>query len=217
VLPLQQPPAHDDALQTHWPVLLSQVCPVAHPAHVAPAVPHEVLDSDAYPSHVPLVPPLQHPAAQVLASHEQEPLVRSQRPLAHEPQAAPPWPHCDEVCDEKGTHALPLQQPFAHEVASQTHWPAALHSWPVAHAPQAAPPVPHDVFDSDEYGSHALPLQQPLGQDVASHTHVPPLHSWPPAHAEQLAPLFPHEELVSLAIVSQVEPLQQPAQAPPPQ
>jgi hypothetical protein len=108
------------------------------------------LDSEAYASHVPLVPPLQQPAGQVLASQEHTPAVVSQSPFAQEPQAAPLLPHCEGDCDEYVTHVVPLQQPFAHDVASQTHLPVArLHSCPDPQAPQVAPPVPHDVFDSE--------------------------------------------------------------------
>ncbi len=150
MLPLQHPLGHEVASHTHWPVLLLHSWLAAHPAHVAPAAPHDVFDSAAYASHVPLAPPLQQPAGQVLASHEQVPVVLSHSPLAHEPHAAPPLPHCEAVCEEKATHALPLQQPLAHEVASHTHWPVLLlHSWPVAHEPHATPAAPHDVFDSE--------------------------------------------------------------------
>jgi hypothetical protein len=99
---------------------------------------------------VPLVPPLQQPLGQLFASQAHTPVVRSHRPFAQEPHAAPPLPHCEPDCDPYGTQTLPLQQPFAHELASHTHVPVVvLHSWPVVHATQAAPAVPHVGFDSD--------------------------------------------------------------------
>ena len=150
MLPLQHPLGHDAASHTHCPVLLLHSWFMPHPAHVAPAEPHDVFDSDAYAWHVPLAPPLQQPAGQVFASHAQVPLVLSHSPLAHELQVAPPLPHCEGVCEEKVTQVLPLQQPLAHEVASHTHCPVVLlHSWPVAHEPHATPPAPHEVFVSD--------------------------------------------------------------------
>ena len=67
-------------------------CPEAHAAQLAPPVPHDAGDSDAYASHVPEMPPLQQPFGQVLRSHEQRPLVVSHRLFAHAAQAAPPVP-----------------------------------------------------------------------------------------------------------------------------
>jgi hypothetical protein len=161
---------------------------------------------------------LQQPAGHVTASHEQTPVVMSQRPFAQEPHAAPPLPHCEDDCDEYCTHVLPLQQPFAHDVALQTHCPVPrLHSCPDAHAPQVAPPVPHDVFDSAAWASHVPPLQQPAGHEVTSQTHCPPLHSCPAPHALHVPPEVPHAMSDSLASGTQLPPLQQPAHDPPPQ
>jgi hypothetical protein len=169
------------------------------------------LDSDAYASHVPLVPPLQQPLGHVLASHAHTPVVRSHRLFAQEAHAAPPLPHCEPDCEVNVTHALPLQHPFAHDVASHTHAPVVvLHSWPVVHTPQAAPAEPHVVFDSDAYGTHVLPLQHPFGHEVASQTHCPPLHLWSVPHAAHAAPPLPHDAFDSLVTASQVEPLQHP-------
>jgi hypothetical protein len=66
---------------------------------VAPPAPHEEIDIDAYASHVPLTPPLQQPFGQVLESHEQVPLVVSQRLFEHVAQAAPPVPHFVDVSE----------------------------------------------------------------------------------------------------------------------
>ncbi len=149
MFPLQQPAGQEVASQTHCPVVFLHSCPLAQAAHEAPEVPHEPFDSEAYASQVPLEPPTQHPFGHVVASHEQTPVVVSQRPLAQAVHAAPLLPHCPGDSDVKGTQLEPLQQPFAHEVALQTHFPAALHSWPDAQAPHAAPPVPHEALDSE--------------------------------------------------------------------
>jgi hypothetical protein len=92
---LQQPAGHETASQTHCPVVFLHSWPAGHAAQVAPVVPHDPFDSEAYASHVPPVPPTQQPFGQVLASHEQMPLVVSQRPLGQAAHAAPPLPHCD--------------------------------------------------------------------------------------------------------------------------
>jgi hypothetical protein len=95
VLPLQQPVGHDDASQTHLPVVESHSCPATHAAHVAPPVPHDAVDSRAYASHVPVGPPLQQPLGQVLVSHVHCPLVVSQTPFMHGLHVAPTAPHSD--------------------------------------------------------------------------------------------------------------------------
>jgi hypothetical protein len=100
VLPLQQPLGHDVASQTHCPVVRLHSCPAAQAPQVAPPVPHEALDSEAYVWHVPLAPPLQQPAGQVTASHEQVPLVVSHSPFAQLLHAAPPVPQRDDNCEE---------------------------------------------------------------------------------------------------------------------
>jgi hypothetical protein len=66
---------------------------------MAPPVPHEVVDCDAYTSHVPATPPLQQPCGHVAASHEHSPLVVSHSWFAHSPQAAPAAPHWPVDCD----------------------------------------------------------------------------------------------------------------------
>ena len=94
---LQQPFGHEVASQTHCPVVLLHSCPEAHAAHAPPAAPHEEADSAPYTSHVPVAPPLQQPLPQVLAPHEQRPLVVSQRPFGQDAHVAPPVPHCVAV------------------------------------------------------------------------------------------------------------------------
>jgi hypothetical protein len=101
VLPLQQPPPHEFASQTHCPVLLLHSRFAPQGPHVAPAVPHDAVDSCAKSSHVPAGPPLQHPLGHVLESHVQVPAVVpvlvSHTPLAQGPHAAPPVPHSELV------------------------------------------------------------------------------------------------------------------------
>lgn len=99
VFPLQQPFGQELALHTHRPLPVLQVCPVEHVAQVAPPVPHEPNDSDAYASQVPVGPPLQQPFAHVVPSQEQTPLVVSQRPLVQAAHAAPPAPHWLADCE----------------------------------------------------------------------------------------------------------------------
>ena len=132
------------------PVPDVQQPPVEHVEHCAPPCPHDEPDIDPNASHVPLVPPLQHPSGHVLASHEHVPLVVSQRPLPHTAQVAPPVPHSDELCDAKATHVDPLQQPPGHELASHTHAPLlVLHACPDPQEAHAAPPCPHSENPSD--------------------------------------------------------------------
>jgi hypothetical protein len=185
---------------------------------VAPPVPQDAIDSEAYASHVPVMPPLQHPLGQVLESQEHKPSVVSQSPFVQAAQAAPPAPQSAADCADASTHVLPLQQPNVHELESHTHWPVVLlHSWPEEQAPQVSPPVPQEVLLSEPYSSHVPvmpPLQQPSGHEVASQTHCPiPLHSWPDGHAAQTAPPEPHEVFDSLVGASHLSlAVQQPGQ-----
>jgi hypothetical protein len=139
VLPLQQPFGHDVASHTHWPVLLPHSWPELHAAQLAPPVPHEPFDSDAYGTHVL---PLQQPFGQDVASHTQRPaLVLHSWPEVHVVQLAPPTPHMAFVSLESGSHVDPLQQP-AQDDPPHEHTPE-VHAWPEPHAPHAAPPAPH--------------------------------------------------------------------------
>jgi hypothetical protein len=45
--PLQQPPGHEVASQTHRPVALLHSWPVLQAAHAAPPAPHEAFPSEA--------------------------------------------------------------------------------------------------------------------------------------------------------------------------
>ena len=171
---------------------------------------------------MPLVPPLQQPLGQVVASHEQVPVVASHRLFEQLVHEAPPVPHCAPVSEAYGTHVLPLQQPLGHDVElhSQTPpLPPLTHSWPEAHAAHWAPLAPQELFVSLPTGSHVFPLQQPSAQEFASQTHCPVvvLHSWPDGHPAQVAPLLPQELVDSAESASQLPvPVQQPAHDPPP-
>jgi hypothetical protein len=166
VLPAQQPPEHDDGVHLHVPLVVSQAVPAPQAAQVAPPVPHEVDDSPAYGSHVPVGPPLQQPFGQDVASQTHTP------PLQCLPgaQAGPPphvhWP-LEHVLVVIGSHAAhvpppvphdpvdwapvasqepvvpPTQQPFGHVVASQEQVPLVLSQRPFVQDVQVVPPVPH--------------------------------------------------------------------------
>ena len=73
VVAVQQPLGHELALQTHWPDVVLHVWPVAHAPQAAPPAPHEVADSEAYASHVPLE--VQHPLGHELASQTHCPVL----------------------------------------------------------------------------------------------------------------------------------------------
>ena len=65
-----------------------------HAPHVAPAVPHEVVDCDPYGSHVPFGPPMQQPIGQDVASQAHTPDLHSW-PCPQLVHFAPPVPHCE--------------------------------------------------------------------------------------------------------------------------
>lgn len=137
VLPLQQPFGHEAASQTHWPPALHS-CPVTQAAHATPPVPHELVDSLAYASHVPLVPPLQHPLGHVSALHEHRPLVVSQRLFAQGAHAMPREPQSAADCEDGWTHVLPLQHPVGQLDGPQL--PDAT-SPPTSGEPVSPPPM----------------------------------------------------------------------------
>jgi hypothetical protein len=119
---------------------------VAHAAQVAPPVPHEVFDSDAYASQVPV--DVQQPEGHDVALQTHCPvLVLHFWPVAHALHDAPPAPHDVSDSLESASHALPLQQP-AHDVPPQEHVPL-VHDCPEPQGPHAAPPVPHSLEDCE--------------------------------------------------------------------
>jgi hypothetical protein len=88
VVPLQHPLGHEEASQTHWPVLLLHSSPPPQASHVPPPAPQEELDSLAKASQVePLQQPAHEPPPQV-----QEPLAQVS-PVPHGLHAAPAAPH----------------------------------------------------------------------------------------------------------------------------
>ncbi len=93
-LPVQQPPGHEVASQTHSPLPLHSR-PVAHARHAVPDAPHEVFDSLASCSHVP--PIVQQPGHDV-PPHVHWP-VEHDSPLPHGLQAEPPVPHWPTDCE----------------------------------------------------------------------------------------------------------------------
>jgi hypothetical protein len=46
VVPLQQPPGHEAASHTHWPVVVLQACPELHEPQATPPAPHSLDDSE---------------------------------------------------------------------------------------------------------------------------------------------------------------------------
>jgi hypothetical protein len=124
----------------HIPVLVLQVSPLGHPAHVAPAAPHMVFVSLAYASHVV---PLQQPLGHEVELHPTHlPAVHVVQ-VPHATQLTPPVPHVPVL--EVSHCPLVLQQPLGHDAALHTHL-FPLHASPCGHAVHALPampPVPH--------------------------------------------------------------------------
>jgi hypothetical protein len=193
-VPLQQPSAQELESQTHCPVVLSHSWPDPQAPHVAPPVPHDIVVSDPYSSHVPVGPPTQHPWAHEVASQTHCPIPLHSWPVGHAAHMAPAAPQ--EAFDSPvgASHLSSAVQQPGHDVPAHEHAPAIQFS-PVAHALHAPPPVPHAIAVCADTGTQApAALQQPIGQDVASHAHVPlaVLHSCPDGHAAQATPPLPH-------------------------
>ena len=116
--------------------------PEAQAPQVAPAAPHEAFDSDAYGSHVPADPPLQHPFGHEVASQTHWPaLVLHSSPAEQALHVAPAEPHEAVDSPAKGSHVEPLQHP-EQEAPPHVHTPL-MHACPDPHPPHAAPPAPH--------------------------------------------------------------------------
>ncbi len=189
---VQHPIGHEVASQTHCPVV-PHSWPEGHAPHVAPWVPHEVLDCPAYCSQAPAA--VQHPLGHEVALQPHVPAVRSQTPVEHAAQEAPAVPHEEVDSDAHAWHApAEVQHPFGHDVASHTQLPAELHSWPVGHALHVVPPAPQEVVDSPENGSHVSPAVQQPAQAVPPHVHAPPVHVPPLEHEPHAAPPMPHSD-----------------------
>ena len=173
VVPLQQPKGQELASQTHCPTVLSPAVlshswPDTQGPHAAPPVPHEVLDSDAYRTHVPVGPPLQQPVGHDVESHTHCPTPLHSCPDGHAAHAAPPAPH--DVSDSAlgSSHVSLVVQHPGHDVPAHEQAPAE-HEAPLRHGLHAAPPVPHSPADWDGPTSTQAPmaLQQPPGHEVA--------------------------------------------------
>jgi len=121
--PLQHPVGQEVESQTHTPLFLLHSSPVPHAPQLAPAVPHEALDSDAHASHVPVEPPLQQPCGHEVASQTHWPVAMLHSlPDGHAPHATPPAPHEVLLSLESASHDVPLQQP-AHAAPPHEHTP----------------------------------------------------------------------------------------------
>ena len=95
--------------QTHCPVLVLHSCPEAQAAQAAPAVPHELFDSEPQGTQVE---PLQQPFGHVVESQKHCPVFLLHAcPEAQAAQAAPAVPQELFDSDVYGTQVLPLQQP----------------------------------------------------------------------------------------------------------
>ena len=187
--PLQQPVEHVLTSHEQVPFVVSQT-PFEHGEHKAPACPHFVGVSEAYPTQVV---PLQQPLVQddVLQMHMPVTVLHAW-PVPQLEHDAPPLPHWPNDSEAYGTHVLPLQQPAGHEVASQTHCPVTLsHSWPMLHGAHAAPLAPHEEFDSLVSASQVEPpLQHPV--HVPPHVQTPLEQLSPLPQAAHVAPFVPH-------------------------
>jgi hypothetical protein len=190
--PSQQPFGHDVESHAHFPASVRHSRFVPHAAHVAPAVPHEVLDSDAHGSHVPLC--VQHPFGHDVESQTHCPAsVWHSCPEGHAAQEAPPAPHEPLLSRRSGSQMPLLQQP-EQDTTPHAHSPD-VHASPSAHALHEAPPVPHCWEDSFPTITHVLPLQQPVQPEDVLQTHVPldVLHVSPVPHPPHVAPFVPQE------------------------
>lgn len=169
VCPLQQPPGHEFALHTHWPVVLSHSVPAEHATHAAPPAPQAEVDSMPAARHVP--PAVQQPLGHELGLHTHCPLPVSQVwPAAHAAHCVPPAPHEPVVSLASGSHIPPAVQQPLHELPPQVHMPME-HVPPAAHGAHMAPAVPHARPDCDPYATHWPPaVQQPIGHELWSHT-----------------------------------------------
>jgi hypothetical protein len=215
VLPLQQPVGHELELQTQCPLVVLHTCPEAQDPHAPPPVPHEMLVSDAYGSHVPV--DVQQPFGHEVELHTHCPLPLHTWPDAHDAQAAPPAPHEELDSLESDSHVLPPLQHPEQAFPPHEHAPPE-HACPEEQALQALPPAPQSAPDWEAKRTHELPLQQPVGQELASQTHSPVVlsHSCPDVHAAHAAPPAPHDAVDSEPYVSHV-PVEPPLQQPPAQ
>lgn len=114
MFPEQQPPVHEDGVHEHVPSDVLQACPNPQPVQAAPPVPQEVEFWDPYGSHVPFVPPLQHPFGHDVASQMHTPALQR-------------WP------EGHGEFVPHLHTPLVHALVVVG-----------SHCAHVAPAVPHD-------------------------------------------------------------------------
>lgn len=151
--PLQQPFGHEVLLQMQLPAVpsleVSHTRLGAQPAQVAPAVPHDVLSSDAHGSQLPVGPPLQQPFEHDVESQTHWPVTLSHSsPVLQPPQVAPLAPHELLLSLARGSHEVPLQQP-AQAPPPHEQTPLEQACAP-PHEVQSAPLVPHELLDWPE-------------------------------------------------------------------
>ncbi len=145
ICPLQQPPGHEVALHTHWPVAVSHSVPVEHATHAMPPAPQAEDDCELAPMHVP--PALQQPLGHEAALHTHCPeLVLHVCPIPHGAHCVPAEPHDPLDSLASGSHVPPAVQQPLHDVPPQLHMPLE-HVPPAAHGAHTAPAVPHAMPD----------------------------------------------------------------------
>lgn len=190
--PLQHPPGHDVALQTHDP--LTQAWPIAHAcpdphAHAPPA--HESARVELHAAQV--APRVPHSEAEGVT--HVEPM---QQPVGQEPVAPDVQVHVPltQACPAPQGGPLPQEQsPIAE------HRSAVITS----HAAHASPPKPQAVSERElQLG----PEQQPVAQVAAQPEQAPALQVSPPGQLAHALPPLPQAPAVLPA--RHMLPLQQP-------
>jgi hypothetical protein len=137
VVPLQQPPEQDAAVQVHEPL---HAWPARHGLQAPPPVPQFV------GSFVWQTPAAQQPLGQFAGVQPQMPLLQLM-PTPQPAHVAPPVPHCVFDSLASSTQLLPLQQPLQPVVVLQMQPTPDEHAWPVVHVPQEPPAGPHELVD----------------------------------------------------------------------
>jgi hypothetical protein len=181
VVPLQQPPLQEPALQTHWP--LPQAWPVAQAAQAAPPVP-QVVVPEVW--HWPFLS--QQPLGQEAASQMHCPCALHSCWL---PQAVQVPPLAPQVVFEAVTQAPFEQQP--PQLAPPQLQAPPLQACPDAQVPQAAPFDPQALVLCAEVATHfPVASQQPPEHEVGVQPQPPAApQAWPLAQVAQMAPLVP--------------------------
>lgn len=204
---------HVDALHAKAHCCALHVWLLEQLAHVAPPVPHALVEVPAWHTL-----PTQQPDGHVVELHVEGvtqvwPVhVWLLEQLAH---VAPPWPHAE--LEVPAMHTFPEQHPLGHVVALHveppTHEPAE-QLWLGEQLAQAAPPIPHAAVEVPERQTPSW--QHPEGHVVALQVELVPVHCrvsleqvCAEPHAEQRAPPVPQNEVV--VPVRHTEPSQHPS------